>query len=110
MTTKNVEQNTVVIYTVTSADSIRFGRGCAFSLWDCTDDWGMVWAEPHTYIIPDGYDIAENRYGSLMFFGPDDKGTELINDGHGRPALIPSTMSYPGDYVRLHRVKDATDQ
>ena len=52
-----------------------------------TSDWDMIWAEPITCTLPDGYTIAECVSGTMELYNPDNQREEIVDD-HGHPAIV----------------------
>lgn len=88
-----MENNTVTLYKLTSADSIKFGRSAQFVFEDYTNNYDMVWCDdPTVYILPEGIQVGEMQNGQKALY----KGEEympLINHC-GHPAIMVGYKKY----------------
>ena len=80
---------TITIYTITTENSITFGRDPAYSLEDITNESEMVWATPAEYNLPDGYTIGKLVNSTPAIFAPDGEHCEIAHKCGG-PCLITS--------------------
>lgn len=82
--------NTITIWQRYDRDTTPrgFGRAPSYHIEKpYTNDTEMIWADPVTITIPDGYTIAANNYGDIMLFDTDNCAVDIVDD-HGHPAIV----------------------
>lgn len=85
------------LYVIKDADAYRFGRDPVVRLWE-PESLSREWIRRITVELPEGYEIAENKYGEKALYRNGEH-YELSTDKDENPVIIDHKNN--GRYIQL---------
>lgn len=97
---------TATLYIIKDADGYGFGRDPVVRLQE-PECMSRAWIRKATVALPDGFEVAESRYGEKFVYRGDQQ-YEVSTDKNGAPVIIDHTNS--GAYIRMDVLAEGWDE